>query len=37
MDRHFACILLLSVFFVGCGSRWTETETGNGYNLITQK
>ena len=37
MDRYTAMIVFLSVLCACGGPRWTETETGNGYNLITQK
>ncbi len=37
MDRYTAMIVFLSVLCSCGGPRWTETETGNGYNLITQK
>lgn len=38
MNRTSTFIVLLSVLLTSCGGpRWTETETGNGYNLITQK
>ncbi len=37
MDRYTAMIVFLSVLCACCGPRWSETETENGYNLITQK
>ncbi len=37
MDRYTAMIVFLSVLCACGGPRWSETETENGYNLITQK
>ncbi|MBR1959573.1 MAG: hypothetical protein IKA34_03270, partial [Bacteroidales bacterium] len=38
MNRTSTFIVLLSVLLTSCGGpRWSETETENGYNLITQK
>ena len=38
MNRTTTFIVLLSVLLTSCSSQhWTEAETGNGYNLITQK